>query len=359
MITDIRLAGQQLAAPRFDTPKKLISWMGAIQAQDYAMARWAVGIRLKSATARSVGEAFSRGEILRTHVMRPTWHLVAAEDIRWMLKLSARRIRSANESLAKGRQLELTEQLHYRCDRLLEKMLGGNRNLTKQQIGEELNRQGIAADTPRLTRLLMRAETEAVVCGATVQRRQANLRPARGTRPARPGAASGRSPGKAGYRLFQKPLTGQSAGFRLVVGTVRHRSPAFGRPHRKIADRRTFRTAGSCSRHESCRAAETSGVPLYLLPAYDEVPDRLQRPYGRPASGAPRQGLHELRYFLSGHPVRRPDRRKLETPGTAGRLLRRNFVFRNGYRRRPGHPGGGRKPIPGILPRRLIFLPRK
>ena len=99
MITDIRLAGQQLAAPRFDTPKKLISWMGAIQAQDYAMARWAVGIRLKSATARSVGEAFSRGEILRTHVMRPTWHLVAAEDIRWMLKLSARRIRSANESL--------------------------------------------------------------------------------------------------------------------------------------------------------------------------------------------------------------------------------------------------------------------
>ena len=50
MITDIRLAGQQLAAPRFDTPKKLVSWMGAIQAQDYAMARWAVGIRLKSAT---------------------------------------------------------------------------------------------------------------------------------------------------------------------------------------------------------------------------------------------------------------------------------------------------------------------
>lgn len=141
MITDIRLAGQQLAAPRFDTPKKLVSWMGAIRLR-ITPGRWAVGIRLKSATARSVGEAFSRGEILRTHVMRPTWHLVAAEDIRWMLKLSARRIRSANESLAKGRQLELTEQLHYRCDRLLEKMLEGNRNLTKQQIGEELNRQG-------------------------------------------------------------------------------------------------------------------------------------------------------------------------------------------------------------------------
>ena len=165
----------------------------------------------------------------------------------------------------------------------------------------------------------------------TVQRRQANLRPARGTRPARPGAASGRSPGKAGYRLFQKPLTGQYAGFRLVVGTVRHRSPAFGRPHRKIADRRTFRTAGTIrARILPCGGdLRRPAVPAARL---RRVPDRLQRPYGRPASGAPRQGLHELRYFLSGHPVRRPDRRKLETPGTAGRLLRRNFVFRNGYR---------------------------
>ena len=92
-IPKLRLLNQQLANPLFHSPKELVSWMGAVQAQDYAMVKWAVGMRLASATVRTVEEALQKGEILRTHVMRPTWHLVAAEDIRWMLKLSARRIK--------------------------------------------------------------------------------------------------------------------------------------------------------------------------------------------------------------------------------------------------------------------------
>ena len=290
--------------------------------------------------------------------MRPTWHLVAAEDIRWMLKLSARRIRSANESLAKGRQLELTEQLHYRCDRLLEKNAGGNRNLTKQQIGEELNRQGIAADTPRLTRLLMRAETEAVVCSGPFSGGKQTYALLEERVPPVPELHPDEALAKLATAYFRSHSPASLQDFvwwsGLSVTEARHSVGLIGRSltAERFGQRELFV-------HESCRAAETSGVPLYLLPAYDEYLIGYKRPYGRPASGAPRQGLHELRYFLSGHPVRRPDRRKLETPGTAGRLLRRNFVFRNGYRRRPGHPGGGRKPIPGILPRRLIFLPRK
>ena len=267
MITDIRLAGQQLAAPRFDTPKKLVSWMGAIQAQDYAMARWAVGIRLKSATARSVGETFSRGEILRTHVMRPTWHLVAAEDIRWMLKLSARRIRSANESLAKGRQLELTEQLHYRCDRLLEKMLEGNRNLTKQQIGEELNRQGIAADTPRLTRLLMRAETEAVVCSGPFSGGKQTYALLEERVPPVPELHPDEALAKLATAYFRSHSPASMQDFvwwsGLSVTEARHSVGLIGRSltAERFGQRELFV-------HESCRAAETSGVPLYLLPAY-------------------------------------------------------------------------------------------
>lgn len=101
-IPKLRLLNQQLANPLFHSPKELVSWMGAVQAQDYAMAKWAVGMRLASATVRTVEEALQKGEILRTHVMRPTWHLVAAEDIRWMLKLSARRIKAANEAYAKA-----------------------------------------------------------------------------------------------------------------------------------------------------------------------------------------------------------------------------------------------------------------
>ena len=102
MITHIRVASQQLEQPRFESPKELVSWMGAIQAQEYEMAKWAIGIRLRSSSLETVNEALYKGDILRTHVMRPTWHFVAAEDIRWMLMLSSERIKAAVMSYAKG-----------------------------------------------------------------------------------------------------------------------------------------------------------------------------------------------------------------------------------------------------------------
>ena len=72
-IPDIRLRNQQLLNPLFSQPKELVSWMGAMQAQNYPMVKWAVGMRLKSATLQKVEKALAKGEILRTHVMRPTW----------------------------------------------------------------------------------------------------------------------------------------------------------------------------------------------------------------------------------------------------------------------------------------------
>ena len=129
-ISNIRLLNQQLLSPLFSQPKELVSWMGAIQAQNYSMVKWAVGMRLKSATIQTVEKALREGEILRTHVMRPTWHLVAAEDIRWMLKLSAERVIAANESYAKGHDLDISEELYAKSYRLLEKILSGKKSLT-------------------------------------------------------------------------------------------------------------------------------------------------------------------------------------------------------------------------------------
>lgn len=160
----VRLSAQQLSDPRFDDPRALVRWMGAVQAQDYKAVRWAVGIRLRTASLRAVDRALERGEILRTHVMRPTWHLVAAEDIRWMLRLSARRIRSANSSLARSRGLGIDDGMYYRSNRLIEKMLRGNLCLTKRQIADRFQAAGIAADTHFMTRYLMRAEADGIVC---------------------------------------------------------------------------------------------------------------------------------------------------------------------------------------------------
>ena len=101
-LTDIRLHAQQLVAPQFDDPAELIRWMGMVQAQEYSSAKWAVALRLRTPAAAPVEEALREGRILRMHIMRPTWHFIAAEDVRWMLHLSARRIRAANASFAKG-----------------------------------------------------------------------------------------------------------------------------------------------------------------------------------------------------------------------------------------------------------------
>ena len=109
------------------------------------MVKWAVGMRLASATVRTVEEALQKGEILRTHVMRPTWHLVAAEDIRWMLKLSARRIKAANEAYAKGRE-EISEELYSKSNRALETILAGKKRLTRLEIAEQFRHSGLAAD---------------------------------------------------------------------------------------------------------------------------------------------------------------------------------------------------------------------
>ena len=89
---------QKVKGSAGERPAGLVTWMGAMQAQDYPMAVWAVALRLENPQYGEVEAAFNRGEILRTHVMRPTWHLVPRDDIRWMLALTAPRIKDAARS---------------------------------------------------------------------------------------------------------------------------------------------------------------------------------------------------------------------------------------------------------------------
>lgn len=162
MIPTIRMASQQLLRPRFDCPKDLVAWMGAIQAQEYTMAKWAIGIRLKSATLRAVEEALVKGEIIRTHLLRPTWHFVTAEDLPWIWQLCAPRIRAAYQSYA--RNLGISEELYLTCNRLIEQLILEKGHLTKQEIGIALAEKGISFTPAHLYCFLFRAETDAIVC---------------------------------------------------------------------------------------------------------------------------------------------------------------------------------------------------
>src|SRR5262245_26949441 len=91
-ITGSRLRNQRLLDSAFTKPEDVVNWMGAMQAQDYPGAKWALALRMKRATDAAIDSAFAAGTILRTHVMRPTWHFVTAADIRWMLALTAPRV---------------------------------------------------------------------------------------------------------------------------------------------------------------------------------------------------------------------------------------------------------------------------
>lgn len=164
MIKNIRMHSQQLALPQFEDPKALVSWMGAIQAQDYPMSKWAVGSRLQSSSLQVVDEALKRGDILRTHVLRPTWHFVAAEDIRWMLKLSAQLIKSAYVSYAKVLKSNITEKEYGQFNDLVVKILEGNKSLTKQEIEAEVNQQGLKTEEHLIERLIGNSEIEGVIC---------------------------------------------------------------------------------------------------------------------------------------------------------------------------------------------------
>ena len=170
-IANIRLNSQQIASTTFNNPTAMVSWMCAMQAQDYAMARWAVGTRLPGSTDQSILSAIDRGEIIRTHVLRPTWHLVSADDIYWMLELTAPQIKAFAKTM--HRELELSELLFKRSNTLIKKAMSGGNHLTRDELSALFKKAKIATNDNRLSHLMLRAELDGIVCsGATKNNKQ-------------------------------------------------------------------------------------------------------------------------------------------------------------------------------------------
>ena len=166
-----RLARQFLTTAGPERACDVVRALGAVQAQDYAGAKWALGQRMRATTTDAeIERELSDGEILRTHVLRPTWHFVAPEDIRWMLALTAPRVRALLAHY--DRRLELTPQVLRRGREAMEKALGGGRQLTRVELAEALQRAGIAATGQRLGHLVMHAELDAVICSGARRGKQ-------------------------------------------------------------------------------------------------------------------------------------------------------------------------------------------
>jgi hypothetical protein len=169
-ITRLRLLNQQISAGRYTAPAALVRWMGCIQAQDFAGAKWAIGSRIKGMTEAAVEKDFNEGRFLRTHVLRPTWHFVAPEDIRWMLKLTAPRLKAFNKNM--HRNLEITPAILKRSTAVIEKALAGGKQLTRTELLLRLKKSKINTDDIRFSFLLMDAELDGVICSGPRQGKQ-------------------------------------------------------------------------------------------------------------------------------------------------------------------------------------------
>jgi hypothetical protein len=163
-----RLAGVLLAGSRAETAAAVVQSLGAVQSQDYGSAKWALAQRTRGVTDADVERELTSGDILRTHVLRPTWHFVRPADIRWMLALTAPRIRA---SMAfRDRQLELDEKMVQRSNAAIAKALSGGKTLTRPELGKVLERARVkVASGQHLGHLVMRAELDAVVCSGARQ----------------------------------------------------------------------------------------------------------------------------------------------------------------------------------------------
>lgn len=161
----MRLGCHQLAVPQMESAVDVVAWMGAVQAQDYRRSKWALGMRMKGGTSEEVHRAMREGQIVRTHVMRPTWHWVAGKDLRWMLQLSAQRVRRSFDMWAKSGGLCIPEEVYKRSNDCMARMLEGGRHMTREEIGVCLEAAGIATNADLLRCYLLRAEVEGIVCG--------------------------------------------------------------------------------------------------------------------------------------------------------------------------------------------------
>lgn len=165
-----RLRNQQLTHSTRRKAAQVVACLGAMQAQDFPAAKWAIGLRAPGCVDADIDHAFNEGHILRTHVLRPTWHFVTPEDIRWMLQLSAPRVHAA--SAYYYRQSGIDAKTVARSCAMIHRMLEGGQSLTRAELAVGLKRANVPADGLKLAYLMMHAELEGVICSGPRRGRQ-------------------------------------------------------------------------------------------------------------------------------------------------------------------------------------------
>jgi hypothetical protein len=166
-----RLHNQRLADNPLATPEEVVRWLGCVQAQDYGPAKWSLGERSHGAVDADIDRAMAEGAILRTHMLRPTWHFVLPADIRWIQALTAPRVHAQNAYYYRQTGLEDTG-VRTKARRLLVDALRGGSHRTRGELAAVLAGEGIMAKGLGMAYILMDAELDCVICSGPLKGRQ-------------------------------------------------------------------------------------------------------------------------------------------------------------------------------------------
>jgi hypothetical protein len=162
-----RLRTQHLVSPYAVSARDAVGSLLGVQAENPSQAAWAVASRTQNPDQAELATLLDHGAVVRTHVLRPTWHFVRAEDIGWLLELTGRRVRRVT-----GQQLRDTHGLDERsigqAVAAVTQVLASRGQLTRAQLADELRERGIAGSGQMLMILLAHAELDGLICSGRV-----------------------------------------------------------------------------------------------------------------------------------------------------------------------------------------------
>lgn len=155
-----RLRAQLLSGPVAGGPANVVRHLGAVQSQELELGLWSVGQR-SAASRAAVLAALDAGTVLRTHVLRPTWHCVAAEDLRWLQAVTGARVGALARSHA--RRAGVDDELLRRCLPVIAAALAGGAHRSRREIRDALAGHGVDVPPALLAHVLLAAELGSVI----------------------------------------------------------------------------------------------------------------------------------------------------------------------------------------------------
>jgi hypothetical protein len=264
-VADLRLRNQRVTRSGRGA-ERVVAWLGAVQAQEYGPAKWALALRSPRGTTNAgIERAIERGRILRTHVLRPTWHFVRAADIRWMLALTGPRVQRTMSHY--DCRIGLDARVMTGAAGVIERALGEHRYLTRRELGIHLQRAGLPNSSMALAHIAMYAELEGVICSGPRRGKQSTYALLADRAPASPPLSRDEALAELTRRYFRSHGPATIRDFVWWSGLTAadaRRGLAMNRSQAHDLDGLTYWTVGAAGRRPRRDTA------VHLLPVYDE-----------------------------------------------------------------------------------------